>query len=165
MPTTSICDTVRGNRRSDNIPEGVGGSAEGNTPERRMASEPQISSQGLQFAGFAPIKPLPSIKEMTAQTQVIVQQVQAPQPATVETVPQLETEETQNLASPQPATVETELQPETVETQNIASPQPTSADTESFEDCWKQMVDAIFQKKPAFYPPHLSVGFGLSGRF
>ena len=151
MPTTSICDTVRGNRRSDNIPEGVGGSAEGNTPERRMASEPQISSQGLQFAGFAPIKPLPSIKEMTAQTQVIVQQVQAPQPATVETVPQLETEETQNLASPQPATVETELQPETVETQNIASPQPTSADTESFEDCWKQMVDAIFQKKPAFY--------------
>ena len=147
----SICDTVRGNRRSDNIPEGVGGSAEGNTPERRMASEPQISTQGLQFSGFAPIKPLPSIKEMTAQTQVVVQQVQTPQPETVET---------QNLASqqpetaetaPQPETVETEPQPKTVETQNVTSPQPTSADTESFEGCWRQMVDSIFQKKPAFY--------------
>ena len=158
MPTTSICGTVRGNRRSDNIPEGVGGSAEGNTPERRMASEPQISSQGLQFAGFAPIKPLPSIKEVVAQTRNLAQPAitePVTQPGAVETQnlasPQPETVETQNLASPQPETVETVTEPETAETQNLASPQPTSDDTESFEDCWKKMVDAIFQKKPAFY--------------
>ena len=163
MPTTSICGTVRGNRRSDNIPEGVGGSAEGNTPERRMASEPQISSQGLQFAGFAPIKPLPSIKEVVAQTRNLAQPAiteTVPNPATAETVMQPEPDETQNIASLQPAITETSLQPETVETvtepeatetQNLASPQPTSSETESFEGCWKQMVDAIFQKKPAFY--------------
>ncbi len=145
MPTTSICGTVRGNRRSDNIPEGAGGSAEGNTPERRMASEPQVSTQGLQFAGFTPIKPLPSIKDVVAQTQTLTQ------PTTVET---------QNFASQQaaitesvsqPETAETETQLETPETQNLASSQPISDDTESFEDCWKQMVDSIFQKKPAFY--------------
>ena len=141
----SICGTVRGNRRSDNIPEGAGGSAEGNTPERRMASEPQISTQGLQFAGFTPIKPLPSIKEVVAQTLTLTQ------PTTVET---------QNFASQQaaitesvsqPETAETETPLETAETQNLASSQPISDDTESFEDCWKQMVDSIFQKKPAFY--------------
>lgn len=141
----SICGTVRGNRRSDNIPEGAGGSAEGNTPERRMASEPQISTQGLQFAGFTPIKPLPSIKEVVAQTLTLTQ------PTTVET---------QNFASQQAAITESVSQPETAETktpletpetQNLASSQPISDDTESFEDCWKQMVDSIFQKKPAFY--------------
>ena len=167
MPTTSLCGTVRGNRRSDNIPEGVGGSAEGNTPERRMASEPQISSQGLQFAGFAPIKPLPSIKEVVAKTRNLAQPAAAemqnsasPQPETAATVSQPEPEETQNLTSlqletaetvQQPVAAETMTQPEAAETQNLASPQPTPVETESFEGCWKQMVDAIFQKKPAFY--------------
>ena len=176
MPTTSICGTVRGNRRSDNIPEGAGGSAAGDATVRIAPAEPQISSQGLQFTGFSPIKPLPSIKEVVEQTRTLAQPANtetAPQPATVETVTQsgvVETQdiaspqpantetvtqsgavETQDIASPQPANTETVPQPEPEETQNLASPQPTSTDTESFEDCWKQMVDAIFQKKPAFY--------------
>ena len=167
MPTTSTCGTVRGNRRSDNIPEGAGGSAEGNTLDRRMASEPQISNQGLQFAGFAPIKPLPSIKEVVAQTLTLTQPATvetqnftSQQSAITETVSQPGTVETQNIASPQPAntdtvsqpaTAETAPQPATAETQKLASPQPISDDAESFEDCWKQMIDSIFQKKPAFY--------------
>jgi hypothetical protein len=145
---------MRGNRRSVNNPEGDG-SAAGSAQGRMTPAEPQTSSQGLQFTGFTPIKPLPSIKEVTAQTQVVAQQVMTQQPATVEmqtpVPPQPESMGTQNP---------TELQPETVEKQNLASPQPQtseaattveSSETETFEECWSKMVDVIFQKKPAFY--------------
>ena len=152
MPTTSICGTVRGNRRSDNIPEGAGGSAEGNTPERRMVSEPQISTQGLQFTGFAPIKPLPSIKEVVTQTRTLAQQTTAAVP----------TVQPDGDAAEQQATVSDETVPE--QTDPVLQPQeqvvvPTEADAETkqeghvedFAECWRQMVDSIFQKKPAFY--------------
>ena len=158
---------MRGNRRSENNPEGAG-SAAGDSTVRIAPAEPQRSSQGLQFAGFTPIQPLPSIKEVTAQTQTIVQQVQTPPSQTVET---------QNLASPQPIPAETVPQP-AVEPQNVVSPQPeiaetasqqtvepqdvtpiqsetvetaSSSESETFEECWVKTVDAIFQKKPAFY--------------
>lgn len=153
-----------GNRRSENNPEGAGGSAPETPSGRGLSVEPRISSQGLQFTGFPPIQPLPSIKEAMSQTQMVVQQVQTPQPAV----------ETQNPVSPPPApNVETQnvadSQPEPmVETQTIASldeaetqgsalSQSATDDTEvkigteTFEDCWIKMVDAIFQKKPAFY--------------
>ena len=158
MPTTSICGTVRGNRRSDNIPEGAGGSAEGNTPERRMVSEPQVSTQGLQFAGFTPIKPLPSIKEVVAQTLTLTQQPPASDTAansnaaeTVkadveQTAQQVESEE-EDPVQPQPE--------EQQEQQETASEPVSEAQQERkeevFSECWKQMVDSIFQKKPAFY--------------
>jgi hypothetical protein len=153
---------MRGNRRSENNPEGAG-SAAGDPTVRIAPAEPQRSSQGLQFAGFTPIQPLPSIKEVTAQTQTIVQQVQTPQPPIVET--QNLTSQ-QNSASPQPETNGDEPQnvasqqsePADVEPQNVTSPQPElneaesqNAVTETFEECWTQMVDNIFQKKPAFY--------------
>jgi hypothetical protein len=175
-----------GNRRSENNPEGVGGSATETSSGRGLSVEPRVSSQGLQFAGFTPIQPMPSIKEAMAKTQQVVQQVQtppqpaveaqnvvAPQPSPhVETQsvasPQPETPneaETQSVATPQPSPhVETQSvaspQPETTnggETQNVASLQPETNETEAqtttetFEDCWIKMVDAIFQKKPAFY--------------
>ncbi|MBP5562669.1 MAG: hypothetical protein J6X51_01375 [Bacteroidales bacterium] len=158
---------MRGNRRSENNPEGAG-SAAGDPTARIAPAEPQRSSQGLQFTGFTPIQPLPSIKEVTAQTQTIVQQVQTPQPPIVEmqnvATPQSAPAETvsqtvvepQNVASPQPESVETASQP-VVETQNVASQQPETVEnvttpvTETFEECWGKMVDVIFQKKPAFY--------------
>ena len=116
----------------------------------------------MQFTGFTPIQPLPSIKQVTTQTQVIVQQVQPPQQVqqplqsqpTVEVqnvapqTPTLEVVEVQNVVTSQPATFETSPQPEVVETQNVESQQP---ETETFEECWQKMVDVIFQKKPAFY--------------
>jgi hypothetical protein len=158
---------MRGNRRSENNPEGAG-SAAGDPTARIAPAEPQRSSQGLQFTGFTPIQPLPSIKEVTAQTQTIVQQVQTPPPPIVEmqnvATPQSAPAETvsqtvvepQNVASPQPESVETASQP-VVETQNVASQQPETVEnvttpvTETFEECWGKMVDVIFQKKPAFY--------------
>ena len=158
---------MRGNRRSENNPEGAG-SAAGDPTARIAPAEPQRSSQGLQFTGFTPIQPLPSIKEVTAQTQTIVQQIQTPQPPIVEmqnvATPQSAPAETvsqtvvepQNVASPQPESVETASQP-VVETQNVASQQPETVEnvttpvTETFEECWGKMVDVIFQKKPAFY--------------
>lgn len=158
---------MRGNRRSVDNPEGAG-SAAGDPTARIAPAEPQRSSQGLQFTGFTPIQPLPSIKEVTAQTQTIVQQVQTPQPPIVEmqnvATPQSAPAETvsqtvvepQNVASPQPESVETASQP-VVETQNVASQQPETVEnvttpvTETFEECWGKMVDVIFQKKPAFY--------------
>ena len=132
-------------------------------------AEPQVSRQGLQFAGFTPIQPLPTIKEVTAQTRNLTQQVLKPQQAaetqnhdveaqngTVET--QNDDVETQNLASPQPTPDEAQAQNDVVETQDFASPQPATNETETktenietFEECWTRMVDAIFQKKPAFY--------------
>lgn len=158
---------MRGNRRSENNLEGAG-SAAGDPTARIAPAEPQRSSQGLQFTGFTPIQPLPSIKEVTAQTQTIVQQVQTPQPPIVEmqnvATPQSAPAETvsqtvvepQNVASPQPESVETASQP-VVETQNVAPQQPETVEnvttpvTETFEECWGKMVDVIFQKKPAFY--------------
>jgi hypothetical protein len=130
-----------GNRRSENNPEGAGGSAAESPSGRGLSVEPRISSQGLQFAGFTPIQPMPSIKEAMARTQQVVQQVQTPPQPAVEAqnvvaaqpVPNVET---QNVVSPQPApNVETplitSLQPETTnvgETQNVASPQPETTD-------------------------------------
>lgn len=158
---------MRGNRRSENNPEGAG-SAAGDPTARIAPAEPQRSSQGLQFTGFTPIQPLPSIKEVTAQTQTIVQQVQTPQPPIVEmqnvATPQSAPAETvsqtvvepQNVESLQPESVETASQP-VVGTQNVASQQPETVEnvttpvTETFEECWGKMVDVIFQKKPAFY--------------
>jgi hypothetical protein len=165
---------MRGNRRSENNPEGAG-SAAGDPTARIAPAEPQRSSQGLQFAGFTPIQPLPSIKEVTTQTRNLTQQVQAnmqqPQP-TVETrlIESLQPEPTgtepQDGPSPQPNTgdVETQSIPSpqppqpTVETMSTSSPQPEpnetepkNAVTETFEECWQKMVDSIFKKKPAFY--------------
>lgn len=139
-----------GNRRSENNPEGAGGSATETPSGRGLSVEPRISSQGLQFTGFTPIQPLPSIKEAMSQTQMVVQQVQTPQPAV----------ETQNVADSQPEPmVETQTiaSLDEAETQGSALSQPATDDTEvkigteTFEDCWIKMVDAIFQKKPAFY--------------
>ena len=161
---------MRGNRRSVDNPEGAG-SAAGDPTARIAPAEPQRATQGLQFAGFTPIQPLPSIKQVTTQTQVIVQQVQQPQP-TVETrliaslQPETNGTETREMTSRQPATDDVEprliasLQPETndTETQEGVSPQPEPnvletpiEATETFEECWQKMVDVIFQKKPAFY--------------
>lgn len=90
---------------------------------------------------------------------MVVQQVQQQpqQPATDDV-------ETRLIASPQPETNATEMQDGTspqpatndVETRLIASPQLETEKTEpqtaeTFEGCWNQMVDVIFQKKPAFY--------------
>ena len=163
MPTTSICGTVRGNRRSDNIPEGAGGSAAGDATVRIAPAEPQISTQGLQFSGFSPIKPLPSIKEVVAQTQTLTQQSTVPataeKPETIaekseeteavvteiEQVPQASGQETPELPSQEVQQGEPEAAAEPV-----SEPQPEGK-TEDFAECWKQMVDSIFQKKPAFY--------------
>ena len=119
------------------------------------------------------MQPLPSIKEVTAQTRTFTQQMQNPQPtvdaptvAPSQSVP-AETE-AQNVALPstpmEPETqqptnqaVETQneafSQPESTETetQNVEPQQTTPTETETFESCWNGMVDAIFQKKPAFY--------------
>lgn len=157
---------MRGNRRSDNIPEGAG-SAAGDATARIAPAEPQVSSRGLQFSGFTPIQPLPSIKEVTAQTLTLTQQVQTnlQQPkATEETQsvtvqqPSPNEVETQNLASLQPESPESERKNDEIETQNVAASQPTPNETETqddvtetFEECWNKMVEAIFQKKPAFY--------------
>ena len=147
MPTTFICGIVRGNRRSDNIPEGAGGSAEGNTLDRRMASEPQISNQGLQFAGFAPIKPLPSIKEVVAQTHTLTQQPTAQVTEAKQEAAEVKKEDEANTVSPH-----SEEPPEQLAaTSEPDVPAQPEGQTENFADCWKQMIDSIFQKKPAFY--------------
>ena len=52
-----------------------------------------------------------------------------------QTIASLDEAETQGSALSQPATDDTEVK----------------IGTETFEDCWIKMVDAIFQKKPAFY--------------
>ena len=163
MPTTSICGTVRGNRRSDNIPEGAGGSAAGDATVRIAPAEPQISTQGLQFSGFSPIKPLPSIKEVVAQTQTLTQPSTAPVTAEkpvaaaekredtetvkteIEQTPPVSEQETPEVPSLEVQQGETEAAAETV------SEAPLETQTEDFAECWKQMVDSIFQKKPAFY--------------
>ena len=132
-----------------------------------------MATQGLQFTGFTPIQPLPSIKEVTAQILTFTQKVTHPQPAAVATNP-TETE-AQNVA--QQAATETNIATNpALETQNFASLQPASdantevaqpvingdattnpptsetpAEPETFETCWNQMVDVIFAKKPAFY--------------
>jgi hypothetical protein len=145
-----------GNRRSVDNPEGAGSAAEDSTV-RIAPAEPQKATQGLQFAGFTPIQPLPSIKQVTAQTQVFVQQVQQPQQ-------QQPTVEEQNVA-PQPlapdAVVTQNVTPSSAEsneeeTQTPVSPLPETENAEpqpeeTFEACWQKMVDVIFQKKPAFY--------------
>ena len=128
-----------------------------------MASEPQISSQGLQFAGFTPIKPLPSIKEVVAQTQTLTQQPTAPATAEMLETDEVKKEEPEAVVTkpetpptaPQDADItssQTEEQPtqpeKTLETVDQAQPEERKED---FAECWKQMVDSIFQKKPAFY--------------
>ena len=163
MPTTSICGTVRGNRRSDNIPEGAGGSAAGDATVRIAPAEPQISTQGLQFSGFAPIKPLPSIKEVVAQTRTLTQP--STPPATTEKpeaaaaknseaeVVETDVVQTSPISeqetSEQPSQEVQQGEPEAVS--ESVSEAPSETQTEDFAECWKQMVDSIFQKKPAFY--------------
>lgn len=138
---------------------------------RIAPAEPQISAKGLQFAGFTPIQPLPSIKEVTAQTRTLAQQVvQQAQSAPTETVPVHGTTEPAqtmpsinvdkpNISEEQaPPVTETETETETEGTQTVTiteeTTEPTSeapAEPETFESCWNQMVDVIFAKKPAFY--------------
>lgn len=138
---------------------------------RIAPAEPQISAKGLQFAGFTPIQPLPSIKEVTAQTRTLAQQVvQQAQSAPVETAPAPGTTEpaqttpSTNVDKPNiseeqaPPVTETEIETETEGTQTVTiteeTTEPTSeapAEPETFESCWNQMVDVIFAKKPAFY--------------
>lgn len=132
---------------------------------RIAPAEPQTSAKGLQFAGFTPIQPLPSIKEVTAQTRTLAQQVQQAQSANTETVPTPATEPAQTTPSTivdKPNIPEEQTPPvteaETDEKQTVTMPEettvPTSeapAEPETFESCWNQMVDVIFAKKPAFY--------------
>ena len=137
---------------------------------RIAPAEPQISAKGLQFAGFTPIQPLPSIKEVTAQTRTLAQQVQQAQSAAAATVPAPGTTEPAqaapstivdkpNISEEQaPPVTETEIETETEGTQTVTiteeTTEPTSeapAEPETFESCWNQMVDVIFAKKPAFY--------------
>ena len=136
---------------------------------RIAPAEPQISAKGLQFAGFTPIQPLPSIKEVTAQTRTLAQQVvQQAQSAPAETVPAPGTTEPAqttpstivdkpNISEEQaPPVTETEIETEGIQTVTITeeTTEPTSevpAEPETFESCWNQMVDVIFAKKPAFY--------------
>lgn len=133
---------------------------------RIAPAEPQTSAKGLQFAGFTPIQPLPSIKEVTAQTRTFAQQVQqaqsvnaatAPTPATTEpaqTTPSTVVEEP-NISEEQiPPVAETETDETQTVTMSEETTEPTSeapAEPETFESCWNQMVDVIFAKKPAFY--------------
>ncbi|MBQ3733129.1 MAG: hypothetical protein II859_04120 [Bacteroidales bacterium] len=134
---------------------------------RIAPAEPQISAKGLQFAGFTPIQPLPSIKEVTAQTRTLAQQVvqqaqsanaaTAPTPATTEpaqTTPSTVVEEP-NISEEQiPPVAETETDETQTVTMSEETTEPTSeapAEPETFEFCWNQMVDVIFAKKPAFY--------------
>lgn len=137
---------------------------------RIAPAEPQISAKGLQFAGFTPIQPLPSIKEVTAQTRTLAQQVKQAQSATAATVPAPGTTEpaqttpSTNVDKPNiseeqaPPVTETEIETETEGTQTVTiteeTTEPTSepsSEPETFESCWNQMVDVIFAKKPAFY--------------
>ncbi len=152
---------MRGNRRSVDNPEGAG-SAAGDPTVRIAPAEPQRATQGLQFAGFTPIQPLPSIKHVTTQTQVIVQQVQQaqqpqqPQPAVEvqDVAPQQpipDVVEAQNTASPQSETDETDTQAGVPSQPEPIIPETQNEATETFEECWQKMVDVIFQKKPAFY--------------
>ena len=106
---------------------------------RVAPAEPQVSTRGLQFTGFTPIQPLPSIKEVTAQTRTLSQQVMNPQPAagTLTVAPSQSAPADvgmQNVASPQSTPTGTETPDATnpvVETQDIASPQPAEdANTE-----------------------------------
>ena len=146
---------MRGNRRSDNIPEGAGGSAEGNTPERRISSEPQISTQGLQFSGFTPIKPLPSIKEVVAQTLTLTQQPPASGAAASPEATETVKTDVGQAAPPAESKEGNPVQPLPEEQLKTASEPVSEAQPErkkeDFAECWKQMVDSIFQKKPAFY--------------
>lgn len=150
---------MRGNRRSVNNPEGEG-SAAGDSTARIAPAEPQISNKGLQFSGFTPIQPLPSIKETTTQTLHILQQTQEAAAAATPAVPAATTE----TPPPEPvqpqdgdsaAQTDTETASTPVTTADTAAPTPPEETeetaTESFEDCWHNMVDAIFLKKPAFY--------------
>ena len=168
MPTTSICGTVRGNRRSDNIPEGAGGSAAGDATVRIAPAEPQISTQGLQFSGFSPIKPLPSIKEVVAQTQTLTQQPTATAPAekldaaaekseateadetVIDQTPPTDSQE-ENPVLPQLEENQAQLEVVSEPISEPISEAPSETQPEDFAECWKQMVDSIFQKKPAFY--------------
>ena len=133
---------------------------------RIAPAEPQISAKGLQFAGFTPIQPLPSIKEVTAQTRTLAQQVQQAQSANAATAPTPATTEpaqtTPSTVVEEPNISEEQIPPvaetKTDETQTITmseeTTEPTSeapAEPETFESCWNQMVDVIFAKKPAFY--------------
>jgi hypothetical protein len=79
---------------------------------RVAPAEPQVSTRGLQFTGFTPIQPLPSIKEVTAQTRTLSQQVMNPQPAAG----------TPTVAPSQSAPADVQTASADVETQNVASP-------------------------------------------
>ena len=99
---------------------------------RVAPAEPQVSTRGLQFTGFTPIQPLPSIKEVTAQTRTLSQQVMKAQPAAG--TPAVAPSQTapadvgmQNVASTNTPTgmeAQNATDQVAVETQNIASPQP-----------------------------------------
>ena len=98
------------------------------------------------FTGFAPIKPLPSIKEVVAQTQTLAQQPVAPVMDEKQEAAAVKKEEAANTASPQQEE-QLKEQPE----QPKANPEPDAeaqpeGQTENFTECWKQMVDSIFQK-------------------
>ena len=108
------------------------------------------------FTGFAPIKPLPSIKEVVSQTQTLTHPAAEPVAETVaETVAKTVMEpiaETVAETVPKPAQESAPMEKQDTE----VSPEPVSEakpeqPSEDFAECWKQMVDVIFQKKPAFY--------------
>lgn len=100
-----------------------------------------------------------------AQTQTLIQQVQQVQQPVQPAV------ESPNVPSQQPASEEVAVQepvpqhsaPEGMKAQEVVpqQPEPVAAEVqdvespqlaeENFEECWIKMVDAIFQKKPAFY--------------
>ena len=135
---------------------------------RIATAEPRTASTGLQFTGFTPIQPLPTIKEVMADTRQITQQVQR-------SVVEAQNVEPQQVVAPDPVVpvaetaappaepapvVETpeppaeadvaDTEPAVATDETVAEPSQPAAN-ESFEECWVGMVDAIFQKKPAFY--------------
>lgn len=100
------------------------------------------------FTGFAPIKPLPSIKEVVSQTQTLTHPAAEP---VAETVAKPVTEpvaETVAETVPKPAQESAPMEKQDTESVSEAKPEQPAED---FAECWKQMVDVIFQKKPAFY--------------
>lgn len=162
---------MRGNRRSVNNPEGEG-SAAGDATVRIAPAEPRTSGKGLQFAGFSPIEQLPSIRDTTAQTLGLVSKmrekagnaVQEPTPVSApessrpqgagETAVAEGTPRQENGPLPEAAAPHDDPAPETPATEAADKPQETpggDAAPETFESCWLEMVDALFQKKPAFY--------------
>ncbi len=99
----------------------------------RTPLEPQASGQALRYSGVQPIKPIPNIGTVVAQSQQLLQNNLQPS-----TQPQI----SQNVTSSEEPQNNPESEIETTE---------KCSEDESFESCWNKTVDTLFSKKPAFY--------------